>query len=70
MFGGTIGYGDSYLECFFRHFKLFRQHAKQHDAAGAVRSYSGERPGYCYIAARGQKPFLFGHVSGQIFTFT
>ena len=26
-FCGTIGYGDSYLEFLFRHFKIFRLHA-------------------------------------------
>ena len=35
-FGGTIGYGDSYLEFVFRHFKVFRLHAILQDAAGAV----------------------------------
>ena len=34
-FGGTIGYGDSYFELLFGHFKVFRLHAKLH--AGAVR---------------------------------
>ena len=37
IFGGTIGYGNSYLELLFRHFKIFRLHAILHDAAGAVR---------------------------------
>ena len=41
-FGGTIGYGDSYLEFVFRHFKIFTLHAILHDAAGAVRAYSGK----------------------------
>ena len=35
-FGGPTGYGDSYLEFLFRHFKKFRKHAILHDAAGAV----------------------------------
>ena len=46
-FGGTIGYGDSYLEFLFRHFKIFRLHAILHDAAGAVGARSGKGPGYC-----------------------
>ena len=37
-FGGTIGYGDSYLEFLIRHFKVFRLHAILHDAAWAVRA--------------------------------
>ena len=35
-FGGTIGYGNSYLDLLFRHFQVFRLHAILHDAAGAV----------------------------------
>ena len=34
-FGGTIGYGDSYLDFLFHQFKVFRLHAILHDAAGA-----------------------------------
>ena len=44
-FGGTIGYGNSYLELLLRHFKKFRLHAKLHDVAGAVRAHSGKSPG-------------------------
>ena len=32
-FGGTIGYGNSYLEFLFCHFKVFRLHAILHGAA-------------------------------------
>ena len=32
-FGGTIVYGDSFLEFLFRHFKVIRLHAILHDAA-------------------------------------
>ena len=52
-FGGTIGYGNSYLEFLFRHFKKFKLHAILHDAAGAVRAHSGKGPGYCYMIGRG-----------------
>ena len=48
-FGETIGYGDSFLEFLFRHFKTFRLHAILDDAAGAVRAHSGKGPGYCYM---------------------
>ena len=48
-FGGTIGYGVSYLEFLFRHFKVFRLHAIQHDAAEALRAHSSKGPGYCYM---------------------
>ena len=41
-FGGTIGYGDSYLEFLFRDLKVFRLLAILHDAAGAVRAHSGK----------------------------
>ena len=66
-FGGTIGYGDSYLEFLFRHFKVFRLHAKLHDAAGAVRADSGERPCYCFMIGRGPNSCLLGHVTGLLF---
>ena len=66
-FGGTIGLGSSYLEFLFRHFKVFRLHAILHDAAGAVRAQSGERPGYCYISGRGRNSCLLGHATGTLF---
>ena len=65
-FGGTIGYGDSYLEFLF-HFKVFRLHATLHDAAGAVRAHSGKGPDYCYIIGRGPNSCLLGHVTGLLF---
>ena len=66
-FGGTIVYGDSYLECLFRHFKLIRLHAKLKDAAGAVRAHSGKGPGYCYLVVWGPISCLLGHVTGLLF---
>ena len=52
-YGGTIIYGDSYLEFLFRHFKVFRLQAILHDAAAALRANSGKGPGYCYMIERG-----------------
>ena len=46
--------------------KLFRLHAISQDAAGAVRSYSGEGPGYCYMIGRGPNSCLLGHVTGLL----
>ena len=46
-FGTTNCHGDSYLELIFRPFKVFRQHAKVHDASGAVRARSVRGSGYC-----------------------
>ena len=66
-FDGTIGYGDSYLEFLFRHFKVFRLHAILHDAAGAVRAHSCKGPGYCYMIGRGLNLCLLGHVTGTFF---
>ena len=65
--GGTIGYGKSYLELLFRHFKIFRLHAILHDAAGVVRAHSGKGPGYCYMIGRGSNSCLLGHVTGLLF---
>ena len=64
--GGTIGYGDSYLEFPFRHLKVIRLCAKLCDAAGAVGAYNGEGPGYCYIIGRGPNSCLLGHVTGLL----
>ena len=44
---GTIGYGNSCKDFLFRHLKIFRLHAKLHNAARAVRAESGKGPGYC-----------------------
>ena len=66
-FGGTIGYWDSFLKFLFRHFKVFRLHAKHHDAPGAVRAHSGKGPGYCCMTARGPNSCFLGHVTGLLF---
>ena len=66
-FGGTIGYGDSYLDSVFRYSKVFRLHAILHDAAGAVRLQTGKGPGYCYMIGRGPNCCLLGHVTGLLF---
>ena len=66
-FGGTIGYGDSYLESVFGYSKVFRLHAILHDAAGAVRLQTGKGPGYCYMISRGPNCCLLGHVTGLLF---
>ena len=65
--GGPIGYGDSYLEFLFRHFKVIRLHAILHDAPGAVPAHSGKGPGYCYMIGRCPNSCLLGHVTGLLF---
>ena len=65
--GGTIGYGNSYLELLFHHFKIIRLHAILHDAAGAVRAHTGKGPGYGYLIGRGPNSCLLGHVTGLFF---
>ena len=66
-FDGLIGYRNSYLDCEFRYSKVFRRHAILHDAAGAVRAYSGKGPGYCYMIGRGPNSCLLGQVTGLLF---
>ena len=66
-FGETIDYGDSYLEFFCRHFKVFRLHAILHDATGLVGAHSGKAPGYCYMIGRRANSCLLGHVTGLLF---
>ena len=68
-FGGLIGYGNAYLDSVFRYSKVFRLQAILHDAAGAVRSYTGKGPGYCYLIGRGPNFCLIGHVTGLVFCF-
>ena len=65
-FGGTIDYGNSYLELLFRQFNLFRLHAILHDTAGAVRANSCKGPGYCYMIGRGPNSCLLAHVTGLL----
>ena len=45
-FVGTIGYGDSFLEFRFCHFKVFRLHAILQYAARAIRVHSRKGAGY------------------------
>ena len=66
-FGGTIGYGDSYLEFLIRHFKVFRLHEILHAADEAMRALSGKGPGYCYMIGSGPNSCLLGHVTGLLF---
>ena len=68
-FGGTIGYGNSYLEFSFRSFKVFRLHAILHDAAGAVQAHSAKRVGYCFLIGQGGNSSLLGLVTGLLFCF-
>ena len=67
IFGGTIGYGDSYLDFVLRNSKVIRLHAILHDAAGAVRLQTGKGLGYCYMIGRCPNCRLLGHVTGLIF---
>ena len=66
-FSGLIGYANSSLDSVFRYSKVFRLHARLHNAAGAVRAHSGKGPGYCYMIGRGSCFCLLGHVTGQFF---
>ena len=66
-FGGLIGYGNFYLDSVFRYSKVFRLHAKLHDAAETVRAKSGKGNGYCYMIGRGPISCLLGHVTGLLF---
>ena len=65
--GGLIVYGNSFLDSVFRYSKVFILHAILHDAAGAVRAYSGKGPGYCYMIGRGPNSCLLCHVTGLLF---
>ncbi len=65
-FGGTIRYGDSYLDSVFRYSKVFRLHAKLNDDAGAVRSQTGKGPGYCYMIGRSRNCCFLAHMTGPL----
>ena len=62
-----VGYGNSYLEFLIRQFKVFRLHAKLHDAARAVRTHRGKGLGFCYMIGRGPKSCLVNHATGLLF---
>ena len=66
-FGGLIGYGNYCLDSVFCYLKAFRLHAILHDAAGAVRTHSGQCTGYCYMIGRRPNSCLLGHVTGLLF---
>ena len=67
LFGGTLGFGDSYLDSVFRYSKVIRPHAVLHDAAGAVRLQTDKGHGYRYMIGRGPNCCLLGHVTGPLF---
>ena len=56
-FDWITSYGHSYLGFIFCHPKVFRLHAIVHEGAGAMRSHTGKRPGYCCMT--GQRPNSF-----------
>ena len=66
IFGGTFGFGDSYLDSVFRYSKIFRLNAILHDAAGAVRIQTGKGHGYCYMIGRAPNCCLLGQVTGLL----
>ena len=66
-FGDLIGPGNSGLDAWFKHFKIFRLHAIFHDAFGFMRSNFSIGPGYVYALT--EKPIfansmLLGHLTG------
>ena len=65
--GGLIGYGNSCLDFVFCYSKVFRLHAKLHDAAGAVRTHIGKGTGYLYLIGRGPNLPLLVHVTALLF---
>lgn len=65
--GGLIGIGNSRLEKYMRQWKTIRIHAILHDAAGFIRDYSGQGPGYIYTLSSAINSCFLGHVTGLIF---
>ena len=66
IFGGTIGYGDSYLEPVVCRSKVFRLYTILHDGAAAVRSHGVKVPGYCRTIGREPISWLLGNVTGVL----
>ena len=66
-FGGFLGYGNTYLDSILCYSKVVRLHAKLHDAAGAVRSRTGEGADYCYKIGQNPNFCLVCHVNGILF---
>ena len=64
-FGDVICFGESYLEFLFvlSNYK----HSMQNYMIGAVRSYSGKGPRYCYKIGPGPNFRLLSHATGLFF---
>ena len=58
---------NSYLDSILCYSKVFRLHATLDDAAGAVRSHTGEGPGYCFMIGQVPISCLLGQVTGLLF---
>lgn len=68
-YGGLVGRGNSCLDSIFNKSKLFRLHAILHDAAGSIKSYTEQGPGYCYMHGLLPNCCLMGHITGLLFCF-
>ena len=66
---GTIGFRDAQLEFKFILSKVFWLYEALHDAAAAVRSYSGKGTDYCYTNRIELNSCLLGHVTVLLFCF-
>ena len=69
LFGGLTAYAISYLDSILCYWKVFKLHAILHDAAAAVRSHTGKRPGYCYMTGQDPNSCLLGPVTGLLLCF-
>ena len=67
-FSENNGYGDSYLEFFSRHFKVFNWTTRKTTwCCWSRRAHSSKGPGCCYITGRGPNWSSLGHVTGLLF---
>ena len=71
-YGGLIGPGNSFMDTWFKHSKVFRLHAIFHDAFGFMKSNFNIGPGYVYAVT--EKPvfvnnMLLGHFTGLAYWF-
>lgn len=66
-YGGIIGVNNSSLDCYLKHFKIFRLHAILHDAAGYMKTVYNKGPGYSYVLPMRWNCCFIGHLSGLPF---
>ena len=62
-YDGLSGIDNSFLDKYFKSYKIFRLHAILHDSSGFVFEYSEKGPGYSYVLPCPVTNEYLGHVT-------